>query len=252
MRISTFMRLRFGAIRVGRIELRWTLTRHNRPVPKLDLDISSLRPGSIKLHFGPGAEWKTSDHSWITVDADPTRGDIVLDFAKFESLPLAAKSVACVYASHTFEHINVFRLPLVLAECHRVLIDGGWVRIVVPDARKSMEEYLTGNADWPLFVRRRERAKRLYGEHYTLFECMKEDFLSRSDQGPLLGPERLAHQNAWDFDSLARSLERAGFAKDRIYRRHFRVVGSPEFDFEGTYDSEANEEDRSLYVEAQK
>jgi hypothetical protein len=68
-------------------------------------------------------------------------------------------------------------------------------------------------------------------------------------QSDLLG-ERLAHQNAWDFESLSTDLVRAGFEPTQIRRSDLRDVGSPAFAFEGSYPSEANERERSLYVEA--
>jgi hypothetical protein len=85
---------------------------------------------------------------------------------------------------------------------------------------------------------------------YTLFDCLREDFLSRSSQPQLLGQRALAHQNAWDFAAIKTDLLRAGFSQ--VERRQFREVGTPDFSFEGTYRSQANRTDRSLYVEAVK
>ncbi len=43
-------------------------------------------------------------------------------------------SVAEIYASHVFEHLGYLDdLPKALAECHRVLLIGGKLRISVPD-----------------------------------------------------------------------------------------------------------------------
>jgi predicted SAM-dependent methyltransferase len=252
MTAASLMRFRSGVIRIGRLEFRWSFSLRLAGLTWPNVEVSRPPLQTIKLHFGPGEGWSKPDDAWLALDADPQRGDLIVDFADFERLPFPADSVACVYASHTFEHISLFRIARVFAECHRVLVRGGWIRIVVPDARRSVEEYLKGNERWPLFVRRRARAVRTYGEAYTLFECMKEDFISRSGQEHILGSERLAHQNAWDFESLAASLERAGFTTERIHRRGFRESDCDDFSFEGTYASEANEEERSLYVEAQK
>jgi len=126
------------------------------------------------------------------------------------------------------------------------------MRIIVPHVTKSMEEYLKGNVDFPLFSRRRERARRVYGEDYTLFECLKEDFVSRSSQPSLLGKFALAHQNAFDFETLVKHLRTAGFKEDMISKCHFRETRCPDFSFEGEVKSEANEDYRSLYCECQK
>lgn len=203
-----------------------------------------------KLNFGPGPNWTKPDNSWLSVDVDPDLGDIVVNFQDFERLPLPDRSVECVYGSHVFEHMSIFSSQLVFNEIHRVLQPGGIARIIVPDVEKSMREYLNGNTDFPLFRRRRERAKKNQAIDYTLFECMKEDFLSPSGQTDLLGRRALAHQNAWDFETLVTHLQRAGFKHDAIRRMNFQESQTPLFSFEGTYPSEANEDYRSLYVEA--
>lgn len=113
--------------------------------------------GSIdmyKLHFGPGVGWMKPSAEWLSVDVDPHRGDIVKNFNKDTSLPLPDESVLAIYGSHIFEHIDIFHAPRVFKECYRVMHQGGFLRIVIPDVRKSIIEYLNGNADYPLFQRR--------------------------------------------------------------------------------------------------
>jgi SAM-dependent methyltransferase len=206
-----------------------------------------------KLHFGPGAAWRKPGPEWRTVDVDPRRGDVVIDFNRFTHLPLPDGSVASIYGSHVFEHMSLYAAPRVFAECHRVLAPGGYLRIVLPDVRKSLEQYLAGNADFPLFRRRVDALRRRFGyKRVSLLETMKSDFISPTGQPGLLGEEGLAHQNAWDFEALALDLERVGFAADNIHQVRFQVSSCPDFAFEGTYPSEANEHDRSLYVEACK
>ena len=129
---------------------------------------------------------------------------------------------------------------------------GGVFRMILPDAEKSIKEYVSGNSEFPLFKRRRERIKTMYGIDYTLFECMRDDFISRSGQPDLLGKNALAHQNAWDFETLCSHLIQAGFKEDNLHKMSFKHSHVDYFDFEGTYPSEANEDYRSLYVEAIK
>lgn len=124
--------------------------------------------------------------------------------------------------------------------------------MVFPDAAKSSKEYLDGNSDFELFRRRRERAKVKYNKELTLFECMREDFISPSGQSGLLGENSLAHQNAWDFETMQSDLIRAGFDPQKIKKMSFKQSQREYFSFEGTYPSEANEDYRSLYVEAIK
>ena len=203
-----------------------------------------------RLHLGPGPRWVKPSSQWINVDVDPKWGDLVIDFQRFAGLPLENESVECIYGSHVFEHMSIWVTDAVFAECFRVLKPGGCLRIVIPDAERSIREYLAGNADYPIFQRRTKRAKNKYGVEYTLFDCLREDFVSRSSQQNLLGTGALAHQNAWDFDSISRDLKAAGFSE--VNKVGLSKSNSSHFDFEGSYVCEALQEDRSLYVEAYK
>jgi len=205
------------------------------------------------LHFGPGPNWTQPSSDWVSVDVDPSRADIVMDFNKFERLPLEDESVSCIYGSHIFEHIDIFHAPLVFRECCRVLIQKGYFRIVLPDVRRSIEEYVRGNKEFPLFKRRVESLRTLLGvNEVSIFEALKGDFISPSGQPDILGNYSLAHQNAWDFESLRLELSRAGFDFEKVRLKQFRVSDCEYFSFEGTYPSEANESYRSIYVEAEK
>lgn len=236
-----------GIFHVGNYELQWSVRKvnSNRKLKK--------KPDQLyKLHIGPGRGWEKPGAEWLTLDIDPTRADVVVNFNYFEKLSLEDGTVQSIYGSHVFEHISIYLSSRLFEECYRILVPGGYFRLVLPDARKSIEEYVQGNIDFPLFQRRKQRAKERYGLDYTLFECMKEDFLSRSGQAKLLGTQALAHQNAWDFETIVRDLCRAGFRAEDIQQVGFRHTHCPDFEFEGSYPSEANEDYRSLYVEARK
>ena len=187
------------------------------------------------------------DEHWIRVDVEPGRGDLLLDFQGFDRFPFPDGSVECIYGSHVFEHISIYRSQRVFEECARVLRPAGVMRMVPPDVRKSIDSYLAADWSFDLFRRRRARATAQWGiENYTLFDCLREDFLSRSAQARL-GSNALAHQNAWDFETLERDLRAAGFTT--VARSSFQGSHHEFFAFEGTYPSEANESDRSIYVE---
>lgn len=241
--------LKKNRIDVPGLRISWAIQRRRKPIAKTGFD--GNRADAYKLHLGPGANWVKPSDDWLSVDIDPDRGDIVLDFHTFEGFPLPDDSVDAIYASHTFEHISIYRILKVMSECHRVLRKNGILRVIVPDPQISIRHYVENNHDFELFARRKARAKEHRDMDLTLFECLKGDFISPNHQPELLG-EKLAHQNAWDFESMQADLKRAGFEETNITRRGFQEIGSDDFAFEGTYPSEANEFERSLYVEARK
>src|SRR6266852_2798057 len=57
-------------------------------------------------------------------------------------LPFSDGSVTAVYASHVLEHLYREEGQRLIAESFRVLAPGGILRIVVPDLRAIVEEYL--------------------------------------------------------------------------------------------------------------
>jgi predicted SAM-dependent methyltransferase len=238
-----------GQLHIGSFNISWSISK--RPKNILISNTTDFSNPPYKLHLGPGPNWVKPSEKWLTVDIDPNRGDIVIDFHEFESFPLESNSVESIYASHTLEHISMYRIGRVISECYRVLQKGGILRVIVPNPRVSIQQYLDNNIDFPLFARRRERSKRVAGYDLTIFECLKADFISVNLQPDLLG-EKLAHQNAWDFDSMRAELTRSGFDSNNIHQVAFQQIGSDDFSFEGKYPSEANEYDRSLYVEAIK
>ena len=214
-----------------------------------DFDIDAFEKPYC-LHIGPGPNWSKPNDKWINVDIDPKWGDIVVDFKNFSSFPLLTNSVECIYGSHVFEHMSIWITDSLFSECHRILQPGGVLRLVLPDVEKSIREYIAGNLNFSLFKRRKERAKLNYGVDYTVFDCLREDFISRSGQENLLGENALAHQNAWDYESIQNDRLRAGFSQ--VCRSGLKQSKSSKFPFEGSYACEALEEDRSLYVEATK
>jgi hypothetical protein len=125
--------------------------------------------------------------------------------------------------------------------------------MILPDVRRSIEEYLKGNMEFPLFKRRAEALKKMMNvKEVSIFEALKGDFISPSGQPGIMGEHALAHQNAWDFEALCLELVRAGFEAKRIKLMDFMKTCCDDFMFEGTYPSEANENNRSIYVEAVK
>jgi SAM-dependent methyltransferase len=57
-------------------------------------------------------------------------------------LPFPDSSASAIYASHIFEHLYLQEARNLFHDCHRVLADGGVLRIVVPDLHSIVREYL--------------------------------------------------------------------------------------------------------------
>jgi ubiquinone/menaquinone biosynthesis C-methylase UbiE len=66
--------------------------------------------------------------------------------------PWPDSSVDVVYSSHTLEHFRKEDGRAFLKECHRVLRTGGIIRIVVPDLRVTIMEYMDGRLPADDFV----------------------------------------------------------------------------------------------------
>ena len=55
--------------------------------------------------------------------------------------PFPDDGLAAIYSSHTFEHLHVDAAERALAECHRVLMPGGVLRIAVPNLDDIVAHY---------------------------------------------------------------------------------------------------------------
>ena len=58
--------------------------------------------------------------------------------------PWGDQTVDVIYSSHTLEHFSQEEGLLFLNECHRVLRNGGLIRIVVPDLSCVVADYISG------------------------------------------------------------------------------------------------------------
>ena len=113
----------------------------------------------IKLNIGSGHRPKDGT-CWVNVDLAP-QADLQLDLR--EALPFPTGSVSEIYTEHFLEHLSYPNLddalgwevetherrsPVLelLRECRRVLVPGGVLDVVVPDAAQIILEYATNRA----------------------------------------------------------------------------------------------------------
>lgn len=152
----------------------------------------------LKLHLGCGPNRLPG---WLNVDAYPA--ELALDLRW--PLPFAAGSAELVFMSHVFEH---FYYPeessAVLAEIHRVLIEGGRLRLIVPDIEQCIKAYV--ERDEAFFSHRRHTWK-----WWSPAATRLEDFLSYAGAGPRASHFLEGHKFGYDFETLEHALRGAGF-----------------------------------------
>lgn len=65
--------------------------------------------------------------------------DVCCDLA--QGLPFADGSVDAVVAVHLLQDLDWHALAPALAECRRILVPGGWLRVLVPDLDRALVAY---------------------------------------------------------------------------------------------------------------
>jgi SAM-dependent methyltransferase len=177
-----------------------------------------LRPEK-KLNLGCGPNPKPG---WINIDLFDSRADLRLDLR--EKWPFADASISYIYTEHVFEHFELLEeVPHFLSEAHRLLEPGGLFDVGVPDTEWPLRAYGdAGNPYWPF--------SKMIDPEWCETQLDHINYHFRQ------GPE---HKYAWDYETLARTLQRFGFTK--ITRR----------EFDPALDSETRK-NGTLYVKATK
>ncbi|MEI6296921.1 MAG: methyltransferase [bacterium] len=103
---------------------------------------------NLKLNLGAGG---VRMKNYINVDSLFMRETDLL--CELKNLPLFIKheSVSEIYASHIFEHFSENEVRVILKLCHKLLKEGGELRISVPDMDKIVKIY---NKNWDHFQKR--------------------------------------------------------------------------------------------------
>lgn len=185
---------------------------------------------SIKLNIGSFTTMFY--HGWINIDIHPLQkwaesfGFKFLQHDMRTTLPFADNSVDLIYTCHFLEHINYVEGLAFLKECHRVMKPDSIIRIIMPDAKKLISEYMNSSLN-----------------HDELNDgCSKSD----SQIGKLWSLLFPGHQSIYDKETAAQYLKKAGF--DKIYDSEFRESKSTKLLIE-TLDLLPT---ISMYIEARK
>jgi predicted SAM-dependent methyltransferase len=158
-----------------------------------DVDAAAARR-ALRLHLGCGP--KVLD-GWINIDMRLGRGILTARLPRaLARFPSA--SARAIYASHVLEHIEYPSEATLFAEqCHRILVDGGALRVVVPGIEKIIRAYVADDAAFFAVQ------ARLHPPQYTtklehLMYALQQDG---------------AHKYGYDFETISKLFRRAGFGK---------------------------------------
>ena len=198
---------------------------------------AGTRPIQTAFFFrqeGPPARWRDRPQAAPGMRSQPQEGldehrpvraraDLRLDLR--EPFPFTDSSVAVIYSEHFFEHLTYpGEVGHLLRESLRVLQPGGLFSVGVPDTEPTLKAYVHGDVE--SFRVCRERW------HPSWCDTPMHQVNYHFRQGT-------EHKYAYDFETLARILETAGFSA--IARRAF----DPSLDCEARRDG-------TLYVDAKK
>jgi predicted SAM-dependent methyltransferase len=148
------------------------------------------------------------------------------------SLPFSDNTVSGIRTEHFFEHLEPRQeLPAFLADCYRVLGQGGVLRIVVPDAERFLRAYCDDSLD----------AFAALG----VTQPFPEDLPTRMDIVNHTFHQWHEHRWGYDFETLEHRLRQSGFS--RVERMEFQR--SIDEDLAADRDEHAP---YSLYVDAVK
>lgn len=191
---------RLGQIQLAIEQLRTDLSTLRGPYLGQQLQSLGVYQNSqhLQLHIGSGPY---NLDGWINLDIFPAQ----LSTNVLWGLPFTNGQCRTVFLSHLLEHLFYPTDAMaLLKEIRRILEPGGVVRIVVPDIEQCLRAYQENNQEF--FEKRVEHWGGGDGNATRL-----EHFLSYAGAGP--DPAWLfeAHKFGYDFETLERALQRAGF-----------------------------------------
>jgi predicted SAM-dependent methyltransferase len=187
----------------------------------------------LLVNVGAGEEGRPG---WVNIDLQALPGiNCFYDCRK--GLPFPDRSVRAIFCEHFFEHLDYTdEVPYFLSDCHRVLIPGGVIRIIVPDGERYLQAYC--QPGWESLAKLRplgpDRADSYGFSYHTKMELVNVVFRQGHE-----------HKFAYDYETLELLLHKYGFAT--VVRQAFGRSQLPELCID--LPTRACE---SLYVEAQK
>lgn len=174
-------------------------------VMKLNLGCGSETPqGWLNVDFSLGARFakfplfSSINRRLRLFELDWSKEIFAHDLGK--KFPWEDGSIDIIYSSHTLEHFFRGEGLFFLRECYRVLRKSGIIRIVIPDLRALVDDYISGNTRADHFV---ESLGVLYGSH------------RRGLTGKLAPFIQFPHKCMYDAETLLSIMREIGFACDK-------------------------------------
>jgi predicted SAM-dependent methyltransferase len=183
------------------------------------------------LDVGCGAN---THESFVGVDYEWNRGlDVCWDIR--QGLPFADNRFRGIFSEHCLEHFSLNQVLFILHEMRRVLVPGGRIRLVVPDAGLYLKIYhqqVSGDGSQPFPFQDQQQ------QHPVWSALMSVNQVFYQDRDSPYG-----HCNMFDADSLKRMLEHCGFS-------HIQQVRYGQGDKLQLCIEQKRREVESLYMEA--
>jgi len=148
------------------------------------------QPSSKLLNLGCGGQWHPA---WVNVDMAPADPSVLAHNLQ-NPLPFPSESFTAVYHSHVLEHLPRYRALPFLQECHRVLVNVGIIRVVVPDLETLAVLYLEN-------LRGSLKADKICQERYEwiVIELLDQMVRQQADGGEMFKYLCQDPIPAWDF-----------------------------------------------------
>lgn len=189
------------------------------------------RAGTLRLHLGCGAHLLPG---WVNVDL-AVSSELLAARLPRGLRRFSDASVRSIYASHVLEHVEYpGEARDFVCECHRILVPGGVLRIVVPDIELIIDAYARDDKDFFAIQAR-------FHPHWC--ETKLEHLMYALQQDG-------AHKYGYDFATLEKLLAAARFARVVHSDVHASEFEDLRVDYREARDNRGN--DLSLYVDAVK
>ena len=148
------------------------------------------------------------------------------------NLPLQKNTIDVIYSSHMIEHMGQDELAVFLKKSFETLKSGGTLRLLTPDFRIKVDDYLeSGDAD-------------IFFKNTLLGRGSSRGILKQRIKLFFFGDR--SHLFLYDATSLSKRLKYAGFIDIKILK-----AGETTISFETNIDY-SERKDESLYIEAKK